>query len=462
MAQTLIRHEQIEDVYAFRASLGSLAVLNNITYSTISGLPSLGSLAVLDQLSYTSLLNLPSLGSLAVLNDLSYTSLLNLPSLGSLAVLNSVAQEYLPSTASFNDLYLTDLTTGGLAVTSTASIRTARITNLGVSNVSVTGAINTSNLFGLNFLGVASLISTDTLGANSAFISTATIGNIYSSGIVVSTATMTQLNSGVYNLYETGVQKAIFDGAYGGRFRANASGEAFLFEYYKQLSMTNNSGQEVFKIDDVNTIFNLNNFYVNTGTLYFGNANATTVNLDTLNTNTANASTVSIGNILGNFIGLGTTITTNALTVGGTTAEYNRIAINNSNLSTGWQGYIFTTGGAYAGGYYRNNANADLGLWTQGSGSAPRVLVQNSTGRVGILTTNPLAQLHIDQSSTTANIPVVSLDQADSGEPFINYIGASSASSNLSIWGNTTAGTLSMKVRISVNGIDRWMYLYTN
>jgi hypothetical protein len=159
MAQTLIRHEQIEDVYAFRASLGSLAVLNNITYSTISGLP--------------------SLGSLAVLNDLSYTSLLNLPSLGSLAAINSVTQEYLPSTASFNDLYTTTLTTGGHAVTSTASIRNLRSTGIIASNVTITGALDVASIFGINFLGVASLVNTDSLGATNAVISTATVGTIY-------------------------------------------------------------------------------------------------------------------------------------------------------------------------------------------------------------------------------------------------------------------------------------------
>lgn len=36
MAQTLIRHEQIEDVYAFRASLGSLAVQNTISLANLS------------------------------------------------------------------------------------------------------------------------------------------------------------------------------------------------------------------------------------------------------------------------------------------------------------------------------------------------------------------------------------------------------------------------------------------
>ena len=38
MAQTLIRHEQIEDVFAFRASLGSLAVQNTVGLTDLTGI----------------------------------------------------------------------------------------------------------------------------------------------------------------------------------------------------------------------------------------------------------------------------------------------------------------------------------------------------------------------------------------------------------------------------------------
>jgi hypothetical protein len=163
-----------------KPSLGSLAIMNQLSYGSILNTPSLGSLAVLNDLSFTSLLNQPSLSSLAFQSTVDYvTQVTSKPSLGSLAPLNSVTQEYLPSTASFTNLYITDISTGGLAVTSTASIRAARITNLGVSTVSVTSAINTPNLFGLNFLGVASLITTENLGATNAVISTATTGTIY-------------------------------------------------------------------------------------------------------------------------------------------------------------------------------------------------------------------------------------------------------------------------------------------
>jgi hypothetical protein len=590
---------------------------------------------------------LPSLGSLAVMNQLSYASILNTPSLGSLAPLNSVTQEYLPSTASFTNLYTTDISTGGLAVTSTASIRTARITNLGVSTVSVTSAINTPNLFGLNFLGVTSLISTDTLSATNAVISTATVGTIYAdtylnlpavsytsltnlpslgslavmnqlsftslinqpslgslaygnnvvsplvlSGVTlsISQASIVHDNLGGLTTGDPHTQYALLAGRVGGQnliggtgnneilfFQANtalsntATNDAFRWRagqnggntrmilrhdgalgvnntspvaglhvttgltavagYEKGLQVNLNinktTGDAIgafFEVSDVaggvKTIYGhrariyysgsttisgvqatSNQVYVDGG----GTVNAVEVltsNLDvTTNSTVVDARLIrlfapavntggSIGTLTGlaipnltqgttNYsiyseggnmyhagkIGIGTTTNTgsNSIRIDSSDVTFNRIAINNASTAVaGWGGYTFTVNDAFSGGYYRNQVTADLGIWTQGLGSSPRVVFYNN-GRVGVaVVSGASAQVHIDQSSSTANIPVISLDQADSGEPFINYIGASSASSNLSIWGNTTVGTLNMKVRVSVNGIDRWMYLYTN
>jgi hypothetical protein len=108
-------------------SLGSLAVLNDLSYTSLLNKPSLGSLAPLNDFSYTSLLNKPSLGSLAPLNDLSYNSLLNLPSLGSLAPLNDFSYTSLLNKPSLGSLaeqntvdYVTQVTSkpslGSLAV----------------------------------------------------------------------------------------------------------------------------------------------------------------------------------------------------------------------------------------------------------------------------------------------------------------------------------------------------------
>lgn len=66
-------------------------------------------------------------------------------------------------------------------------------------------------------------------------------------------------------------------------------------------------------------------------------------------------------------------------------------------------------------------------------------------GRVGINKEAPLAQLHIDQSSTSAAQPVLALDQADTSEGFINFIGSDR--------GVITGATNSLKsVRVELSG----------
>jgi hypothetical protein len=73
-----------------RLSLGSLAVQNNLSYYALDSRLSLGSLAVQDTVNYYNLVSYPSLGSLAVLNTLSYYALDSRLSLGSLAVQDTV------------------------------------------------------------------------------------------------------------------------------------------------------------------------------------------------------------------------------------------------------------------------------------------------------------------------------------------------------------------------------------
>jgi hypothetical protein len=351
----------------------------------------------------------------------SFTSLTNLPSLGSLAILN--------------DLSYTSLL----------------------------------NLPSLGSLAPLNSVTQEYLPSNVSFT------DIYSSGIVVSTATMTQLNSGVYNLYETGVQKAIFDGTFGGRFRANASGEAFLFEYYKQLSMTNNNGQEVFKIDNVNTIFNLNNFYVNTGTLYFGNANATIVNLDTLNTITANATTINTNEL---------TVTAEIEAGNGTAALPAYSFVNDPDTGMFRQGTnaigfatngtedfritdtqaLSVNGGTAALPAFSFSLDNDIGMFrpatnTLGFATAGAEAVRiTSTNRLGVNTTNPAGQGDIRQTSATGAIPALYLNQVDLSEEFIQFqttIGAGNP-----IIASSTATTFSHKIRVSVNGTIKWLYAY--
>jgi hypothetical protein len=54
-------------------------------------------------------------------------------------------------------------------------------------------------------------------------------------------------------------------------------------------------------------------------------------------------------------------------------------------------------------------------------GASSVVMTLEHGGNVGIGTTNPSAKTHIDQSSTTAAIPVLTLDQADISEEMISF-----------------------------------------
>lgn len=72
----------------------------------------------------------------------------------------------------------------------------------------------------------------------------------------------------------------------------------------------------------------------------------------------------------------------------------------------------------------------------------------------------PSARVHIDQSSTTAAIPVLKLDQADESEGFIDFIGTSAASAvgPISTW--TAGNSIQGFVRVEINGSAYWMPFY--
>jgi len=66
-------------------------------------------------------------------------------------------------------------------------------------------------------------------------------------------------------------------------------------------------------------------------------------------------------------------------------------------------------------------------------------------GNVGIGTTSPVAKVHIDQAVSDAAIPVLTLDQADVSDGFINFIGSDR--------GVITGATNSLKsVRVELSG----------
>ncbi len=94
-----------------------------------------------------------------------------------------------------------------------------------------------------------------------------------------------------------------------------------------------------------------------------------------------------------------------------------------------------------------------------------------ASGRVGIGASSPSAQLHIDQASSTAAIPVLTLDQADVDEPAIKIIGTAAAAdltrtivAEADVTTATRAGFVKVEVQDDGNQItdqDYYMPVYT-
>jgi len=99
--------------------------------------------------------------------------------------------------------------------------------------------------------------------------------------------------------------------------------------------------------------------------------------------------------------------------------------------------------------------NRDL-FWFDNYYDNPAMVIK-ATGRIAIGLKAPLAQLHVDQASTSGAIPVLTLDQADLSEGFINLIGTSAASAvgPISTW--TGGAAIEGYYRIEINGAQKWV-----
>lgn len=88
---------------------------------------------------------------------------------------------------------------------------------------------------------------------------------------------------------------------------------------------------------------------------------------------------------------------------------------------------------------------------------AQRLTIIKSTGNVGIGISASLdGKVHIDQSSTTGAVPVLTLDQADVSEEFFKFVGESTTDNSYSLVDSAnlgTAGSIVGWVRIYVEDV---------
>ncbi len=115
-------------------------------------------------------------------------------------------------------------------------------------------------------------------------------------------------------------------------------------------------------------------------------------------------------------------------------------------------GQLRLTGGLVSGG--------DVQIYT-GTGSTVLQMDIDDGGLVGIGTTVHSSQLSVDQTSSSAGIPVLQLDQGDIDDTFINYIGTSAADGSRSISSDTTEnGAKFGAIRCEINGTTKWIRIY--
>ena len=102
--------------------------------------------------------------------------------------------------------------------------------------------------------------------------------------------------------------------------------------------------------------------------------------------------------------------------------------------------------------FFGNNASA----------VAQRILTLKGTSRyVGITNASPSAPLDVKQDDAAANVPVIELEQLDTNESFINFVGTSSAASANSISSSTAqAAAKTGAIKVKINGVEGWIRIY--
>ena len=117
----------------------------------------------------------------------------------------------------------------------------------------------------------------------------------------------------------------------------------------------------------------------------------------------------------------------------------------------------------YPGNHDGTGGSGDINIFGYSTAAAAQsvIKIKGQSRYVGITNTTPVAPLDIKQDGTTANIPAVRIEQLDTDESFINFVGTSSAASANSISSSTaSAGAKTGAIKIKINGVDAWIRVY--
>jgi hypothetical protein len=160
----------------------------------------------------------------------------------------------------------------------------------------------------------------------------------------------------------------------------------------------------------------------------------------------------------GGFVGInGITNPNNALEVQGAwPGAYGQIVVR---ATTGeWSGFTFYRDTKY-GAYFIFRSD-DIAIFQNHNDGAFGVTALNpSGGTVAVGATTADGRLDVSQTSTTAAIPTLELQQADLSEEFINFVGTIGAGNSIEA-DTTPPAAPSHKIRVATNGTFRYIYVY--
>jgi hypothetical protein len=117
----------------------------------------------------------------------------------------------------------------------------------------------------------------------------------------------------------------------------------------------------------------------------------------------------------------------------------------------------------YPGNHDGTGGSGDINIFGYSTAAALQsiIKIKGQSRYVGINNTTPTAPIDVKQDGTTANVPVVRIEQLDTDESFINFVGTSGAASANSISSSSaSAGAKTGAIKIKINGVDAWIRVY--
>ena len=113
------------------------------------------------------------------------------------------------------------------------------------------------------------------------------------------------------------------------------------------------------------------------------------------------------------------------------------------------------------GGFIWNQTGASLDFRCETNTLDDAFFIDGSADKVAFGCQDPAnALVEINQSSTTGAIACLSLDQDDTDKPFIHFDGTTASDQSSSLSTDTSVGSLTGHIRVSINGTDFWVPYY--